>query len=260
VRRFLGVLVVLELLVGAGAIAAPTVDKWLQNRIDPVLDGTVDVGPPATRDVTVLRPDQIQVTGLLTRLVALEVDAPPLPTPFTVEAGVRGESRADIVGATVDGRRNTTIHWDGGRPLPITGEGALQLSPAHFSADASGFRWSLEGEPRAFTPGNYRCNFTVAVATEGIGSVREGVAFTADTNTALQVDGTAFSRQPASDITIEAAKEAGVVLEGTLTVRSPRGETEVEAVHFGPGLYRITLAPVDGGYRVDALLQGKYEV
>ena len=35
---------------------------------------------------------------------------------------------------------------------------------------------------------------------------------------------------------------------------------EVAAIHFGPGLYRITLTPVEGGYQVDALLQGPYEI
>jgi hypothetical protein len=253
--------VVLELLVGAGAIAAPTVDEWLQNRIDPALEGTVDVGPPATRDVTVLRANQLHVTGLVTKLVALAVDAPPLAAPFTIEAGERGVSRADIIRATVDGRPNTIIHWDGGAPLPITGGGALQVSPAHLTADGSGLRWSLEGAPRGFTPGAYRCNFTVAVGQQGIATSREGgVAFTADEQTVLQVDGTAFARQPARVITIEAAEETVAALEGTLTARSAQGEAEVAAIRFGPGLYKITLTPVEGGYQVDALLQGPYEV
>jgi hypothetical protein len=257
VRRFLGVVVVLELLIGLGALAAPDVDEWLQNRLDPALEGTTEVAPPVTREVTVLRPGQTQVTGVVRRLVAGQVDAAPIPTPFTVEAGVRGVSRADIVRAIVDGKPNTTIHWDGGRPLPISGRGALELGAAQLTADAAGYAWALEGAPRGFEPGGYRCNFTVAVATEGIASVRDAVNFVADENTALQVSrGSAFIRQPPTKLTITAADNAEVVMEGTMVARTAEGQSETGAVEFGPGLYQITLTPVEGGYQVDALLQG----
>jgi hypothetical protein len=255
------VLVVLELLVAGGKLSAPTVDEWLQRRIDPVLEGTAKVAPPVTRVVTEPRSGQVLVTGTLTRLLAEHVDAPAIPTPFTIEAAERGVTRAVINGGKVEGQA-ATISWDGGRPLPITGDGRLELSPAPLTADAGGFTWALEGAARRFAPGSYRCNFTVAVGREGIASPREGgVAFTAGETTLLQVThGGAFIHQPPAEVTFEAAESAGAILEGTLTARTTEGEAEVGAIRFGPGLYKIHLTPTAGGYQVDALLQGPFEV
>ena len=261
VRRFLGTLVVLQLLVGAGALAAPTVDEWLQGRIDPALEGTTRVETPReVRTETVLRPGQAAVTGVVTRLVAERALAPALTTPLTIEAGERGVTRAVINGAEVSGQQ-ATISWDGGRPLPITGTGGLRLGATRLTVDAAGMAWALEGEPRGFVPGSYRCNFTVGVAREGIASVREGVVFTATEATVLQVTrGTAFVRRPAGPVTVEAGEDATALLEGELTVRTSDDERSAGAVQFGPGLYRITLTPVPGGYQVDALLQGPVEL
>ena len=258
-RRFLATIVVLQLLIATGALAAPTVDEWLQDRIDPALEGTVDVGPPATRDVIVPRPGQTLVRGTVTSLVADLVAAPTIPTPFSIEAGTRGVTRAVIAGALVGGRR-ATISWDGGRPLPITGGPGLELGATRLTVGASGLVWALEGEPRPFVPGTYRANFTVGVATEGIASVREGVTFTADGGTALQVTkDAAFVRQNPAELTITAAQAATATLQGGLELQTEDGTREVAEVQFGPGLYQITLTPEPGGFRVDGVLQGPVE-
>ncbi|MEY2569450.1 MAG: hypothetical protein QOE35_3979 [Actinomycetota bacterium] len=256
-RKFLGFLIVVELLAAGAYFGGPPLDDWLQDRVNPTLQsGPVETEPPSTRVVEVLRPGQTEVTGSLTRLVAKDAAGDAIPAPFTVEANERGVTRAVIDNVLVD-RRPSTISWDGGRPLPISGEGGLDLGSAQLTADGTGLAWALEGSPRALSPGNYRANFTVAVGSGGVASVREGVAFTATADTALDVTkGGAFIRLPAQPLHIRAAASTTAVLDGTFTVKTADGSRPARHVAFGPGLYDITLTPTGTTYTVKAILQG----
>jgi hypothetical protein len=257
VRKFLGFLIVLELL-GAGVyFGGPPLDEWLQEQRNPTLES----GPPVvettpTRVVEVLRAGQSRVTGRLTKLIAKDAAGEAIPAPFTIQPGTVGVTRAVIDNVTVD-RRPSTIAWDGGRPLPITGKGSLELGAAQLTADAAGLSWALDGSPRAIAPGEYRANFTVAVGSSGVASVRDNVAFTAGVETALEVTkGTAFVRLPAQEIRVRATQPTSAVLEGELTVETAEGTRDTGHITFGPGLYDITLTPTAGGYTVSAILQG----
>ena len=257
-RKFLGFLIVVELLAAGVYFAGPALDDWLQERVNPtVQSGPVVTEPPVTNVVEVLRPGQSEVTGTLTRLVAKDAAGDPVPTPFTIEANERGVTRAVIDNALVD-RRPSTISWDGGRPLPISGPGGLlDLGPAQLTVDGAGLAWALEGSPRAFGPGTYRASFTVAVGSGGVASVREGVTFQATADTALEVTkGGAFIRLPAQPVHIRAAASTTATLEGTLTVRTAEGSRPAKRIAFGPGLYDITLTPAGAAYTVKAILQG----
>jgi hypothetical protein len=257
VRRFLGFLIVVELLAAGVYFGGPPLDDWLQKRVNPTLQsGPVATEPPSTRVVVVLRPGQSEVTGTLTRLVAKDAAGDTIPAPFTIEANERGVTRAVIGNVLVD-RRPSTIGWDGGRPLPISGDGALDLGSTQLTADATGLAWALEGSPRALAPGNYRANFTVAVGSGGVASVREGVAFTATAETALDVTkGGAFIRQPAQPLHIQAAASSTATFEGTFTVRTTDSSRTSRRLTFGPGLYDITLTPSGTTFTVKAILQG----
>ena len=256
-RKFLGVLIVLELL-GAGAyFGGPPLDDWLQEQRDPTVQG----GPVVTEEtpgrvVEVLRPGQSRVTGTLTKLVAKDASGDAIPAPFTIQPGTVGVTRAVIANVVVD-RRPSTIAWDGGRPLPITGNGALELGAAQLTADPAGLTWALDGSPRALASGDYRANFTVAVGSSGVASVRDNVAFTAGPETALEVTkGTAFVRLPPGAARVRATQPTTATLEGTFTVATPEGSRAASRITFGPGLYDIELTPTAGGYTVNALLQG----
>jgi hypothetical protein len=257
VRRFLGFLIVLELL-GAGVyFAGPSLDDWLQERVNPTLQaGPVVTEPPSTRVIEVLRPGQSRITGTLTKLVARDAAGEDIRAPFTIQPGTVGVTRAVIDNVLVDGKPST-IAWDGGRPLPITGNGALELGAAQVTADASGLAWALDGAPRAVTPGNYRANFTVAVGSAGVANVRDNVAFTATTDTALEVKkGTAFVRLPSQTVHLQATQPTTAVLEGSLNVETAEGTRPEHHITFGPGLYDITITPTAGGYTIEAILQG----
>jgi hypothetical protein len=261
VRKFLGFMIVVELLAAGAYFGGPPLDEWLQERINPTLEaGPVESEPAPTSVVEVIRPGQTEVTGTLTRLVARDAAADPIPAPFTIVPAQVGVTRAIIGNALVDGRPST-ISWDGGRPLPISGKGALELGAAQLTADGAGLTWALEGEPRAFAPGTYRANFTVAVGSGGIASVREGASFTATADTALEVTkGSAFIRLPPAAVRLEAAASTTATLEGSLTLRTADGSRAARRVTLGAGLYDVTLTPTAGGFTVRAVLQGPVQV
>jgi hypothetical protein len=260
VRKFLGVLITIELIAAGVWFAGPSVDDWLQDRVNPTLqDGPVESTPTSVKDVTVLPPGQVEVTGTVTSLLAKDAAGNPIPTPFTIEAAERGVTRAVIEGVLVDGKPST-ISWDGGRPLPITGQGGLDLGPASLTVDPSGYTWALQGDPRGLLAGTYKCNFTVAVGSGGVASVRDNVAFTATADTVLEVTkGGAFVKLPAAPLQIQATQPTTAVIEGTLNVRTNDGVTHTRAVQFGPGLYDITLTPTPTGLTIKAILQGPVE-
>ena len=256
-RKFLGFLIVIELL-GAGVyFGGPPLDEWVQEQTNP----TLEIGPPVVETtpgsvVEVLRPGQSRVTGTLTRLVARDAAGDPIPAPFTIQPGTVGVTRAVIDNVTVD-RRPSTIAWDGGRPLPITGRGSLELGSAQLTVDGTGLAWALDGAPRALAPGDYRANFTVAVGSSGVASVRDNVAFTAGVETAVEVTkGTAFVRLPPQEIRVRATQPTSATLDGSFTVETAEGSRSASRITFGPGLYDITLTPAPGGWTVSAILQG----
>ncbi|MEY2476613.1 MAG: hypothetical protein QOG87_1928 [Actinomycetota bacterium] len=256
-RRFLGFLIVIELL-GAGLyFGGPPLDDWLQDQRNPTVQsgGVVSETSPSSV-VEVLRPGQSRVTGTVTKLVARDAAGEAIPAPFTIQPGTVGVTRA-VIGNVVVDRRPSTIAWDGGRPLPITGKGSLELGSAQLTADPGGLSWALDGSPRALAPGDYRANFTVAVGSSGVASVRDNVAFTAGPETALEVTkGTAFVRLPAQAVRIRATQPTSATLDGTFTIATAEASRPARRVSFGPGLYDITLTPVAGGYTVVAILQG----
>ena len=128
--------------------------------------------------------------GTVTKLTAEKAQSAPLNAPFTLTALDRGNSKATIENALVDGRR-TSIVWGGGTPLPITGTGGtIDLSGAKVDIDASGAAtWLVDGGPRALKPGTYRAGASVAVGTTGVATPRDAVAFTADARTMVSSQG-----------------------------------------------------------------------
>jgi hypothetical protein len=261
VRKFLALLIVAELVAAGVYFAGPSVDDWLQDRVNPTVQaGPVERTPPSTEDVTVLPPGQVEVTGTVTRLVAMDAASDPILAPFTIQPGTVGVTRAVIEGVEVD-RKPSTIAWDGGRPLPITGEGGgLDLGAANLTVDASGYTWALEGATRGLLAGKYKCNFNVAVGSGGVASPRDSVVFTATDETVLDVTkGGAFVKLPPGPLQIQATKRTTAVIEGGLSVRTNEGTTRARAIQFGPGLYDITLAPTPGGLAIKAVLQGPIE-
>ncbi|HEX2063038.1 MAG TPA: hypothetical protein VHE80_01315 [Acidimicrobiales bacterium] len=201
----------------------------------------------------VLRPGQTQVTGVVTGLTATGAVTAPLPAPFTVNVPARGAGGATISNARVAGR-SATITWDGGRPLPVTGTGALDLGPARVEVAPQTVRWLLDGIPRVFTTGNYRLGATVAVGGRGLAAPRDGVTFDSDGKVAMVTKGGARIEHPPRELQLEGP--GTVQLKGRLQVRASRESAAATSVSFGEGAFLVRLTPTSGGYQIDGLFQG----
>ena len=200
-----------------------------------------------------LRPGQTQVTGTATAVRATGAVAPPVPTPFTITVPARGAGGATISSALVGGARSTIV-WDGGRPLPVSGQGAIDIGPARLEAGPGTVRWLLDGAPRALTTGTYRLGATVAVGARGLGTPRDGVAFEADQLTALVTKCGARIELRAVPLSLEGP--GTVELDGLLRLRTAEQQSrEARSARFGEGPFQVKLTPVAGGYQVDALFQ-----
>lgn len=215
---------------------------------------TTAPAPPQTETVVVLRPGQTEVSGTLTGLTATGAVAPPVPAPFTVTVPARGEGGATITSAVVGGR-SATIVWDGGRPLPVGGTGALDLGAARIEVTPGAVRWFLDGQPRVLTAGHYRLGATVAVGQRGLATPTDGAAFDVSSRAALVTHGGAsIELRPAA---LQLQGPGTVELKGRLRLRTATATEDTGSARFGEGAFLVKLAPAPGGYRLDALFQGR---
>jgi hypothetical protein len=199
-------------------------------------------------DVVVLPVDQAEVGGTLARLEADDAVGPALSLPLTVETG-----RATVEGALVDGRR-TTVVWDGGRPLVLTGTGAIDLGPTRVVVDGGTTTWPLDDGIRLLQPGEYRIDTPVAVGDEGLAEPLDGVAFSADDDTTIETTGITVS-VPTTALHLEGP--GTLTLEGDLVVRTRAGERRATRLVLAEGPFVVDLEP-DG--RFTATVRGDLAV
>jgi hypothetical protein len=200
-----------------------------------------------------LRPGQTRVTGTLTTLSATGAVGPPVPVPFTVTVSARGQGGATIIGALVGGGRSTIV-WDGGRPLPVSGDGALDIGPASVEVSPAGIRWQLDGQPRLLTAGRYRLGATVAVGGRGLATPTEGATFDSDGRAAMVTRGGAGLELPPAPLRLEGP--GAVSLKGRLRVETRDGSRETGSARLGEGAFVVDLTPDSGAYRLEGLFQG----
>jgi len=220
----------------------------------------VTAGPgPATTIVEVLAGDQSNVTGTLTKVVGTKVEAPPLVIPLTLTVGRGGGTKADFSGGTVAGKKST-ISWDGGRPLPLRGQGSIDLNgPVDVELGPTGASWLLDGGARLLTPGSYSFGTTVAVSSVNatLGAPKDGARLDVPPGATASVqtrDGVRAAT-PAAPISLKGPGQ--LVLEGVFAVTTRDGVRQASKITFGPGAFELTLQPQAGGYRIErAFLQG----
>jgi len=220
----------------------------------------VTTGPGPESTVTeVLAADQSVVSGNLTKLVGTKVQAPPLVLPLTMTVPRGGGTKADFSGGTVGGK-NATISWDGGRPLPLKGQGSIDFNgPIDVEMDAGGARWPLDGGARVLTPGSYSFGATVAVsvAQGGLGTPRDSARLEVPNGATASVltRGGVQVATPAAAIKITGPGK--LVLEGTLQITTRDGVRQASKLTFGPGAFELNLEPQAGGYQIERVfLQG----
>lgn len=199
-------------------------------------------------------PGQTFVTGSADRVSADDAQSGPLKAPLTVQAVERGVGRIIIENALVADKR-VAISWGGGTPLPITGEGGIDLGGTHVEVDGTGVTWTIDGGAKALLPGRYRAGAPVAVGSGGLASPRDAVDFTADARTTLTATGGVVIKLPPQQVEITGPGK--VVAGGELRVRSSAAAARpAKSVDFGPGPFTVTLVPAAGRLEVNAVLQG----
>ncbi len=232
----------------------------------PAGDGQqVTAGPgPSASPGTVLARDQSVVSGVLTRVVGTKVEgAPPLVIPLTLTV-VRGNgTKAELSGGAVGGK-GATVTWDGGRPLPLGGQGSIDLNgPVDVELTTGGASWKLDGPSRVLTPGSYSLGATVAVSplNGGLATPKDGVRLEVPPGAAasLKTRGDVRVATPPAPLSLKGPGQ--LVLEGSLQIMTRDGKRQAAKVTFGPGAFELNLQPGADGYHVEqALLQGPITV
>lgn len=205
---------------------------------------------PTSTTVPPLTPGRARVTGTLTNMTAFDARGDAVTPPFTITVPEAGRGGLTLPGVEVDGQPQT-IEWSGGRPLPVTGRGGLNVDATTVNVDANGIYWALDGAPRLLDPGTYTLGSTVAVGS----AARDRVAFRAGDGDGLQTRGGATAVVTPRPIRIESPRGT-LELRGTLTVETATVTRPLPTLRFGPGTYVVELTPVPGGYTINASLDG----
>jgi hypothetical protein len=253
VRKFLAVLIVSELLAAVGVLGVREyrgtthVTTGVAAATTSTTEG-FDVAPAGGQ--TLLRGRVASITGD-------GLTPPALALPLTIDAQNVGQTQATFRAVLVNGKR-TNIYWNGGRPLPLKGQGGIDVfgsGGAHASIDAKGVTWLLDGADRQLQPGSYTTGFTVGVGTGGLVTPHdEAVTFQADGRSTVTTKSGAVVHQPPS--LLKLTGPGSFTLAGALVLRTAGGTRTATLVQFGPGPFVLELTPVAGGYRVVATLQG----
>jgi hypothetical protein len=245
VKYYVAMFATLALVVAATVGAYQVWDNATHTRDDsPGLEGA---GGPAS---TVPSTGQVLVSGRVDAAHLEGVVLGPLALPVTITTSDRGVGGATFTPVEVDGA-STSIDWQAGQPLPISGDGQLVLGPVVVDATADGITIVLDGV-HSFAPGDYTLGTSVAVGS----TPRDRVTFTATDKSTVEFRGGANTPFPGTELVVDGT--GPVTLQGTLTTTKPDGSTAtVPSVTLDQGQYHVTLTPApEGGFNVQATLQG----
>jgi len=224
----------------------------------------VTTGPgPTGANGEVLAVDQSMVSGTITRVVGTKVEAPALALPLTLTVVRGGGTKAEFIGGAVAGK-NATITWDGGRPLPLSGQGSIDLNgPVDVDLTGKGASYALDGQSRLLTPGTYGFGATVAVipVNGALGAPKDGAKLVVPAGAAASMLTRGDVKVAIAPAPLQLRGPGSLVIEGALEVTTRDGVRPATKLTFGPGAFELNLEPQGDGYRIDrALLQGPMTV
>ena len=250
VKYFLGLLAIVGVVAGGTVAAYHAWDRATHTRDDN--GGVLTAGPTTTTPgiPTLPAKDQVVLVGGVTSMHIDGATIDNLPMPITVSTAERGVGGATFTPVQVDGK-TTSIDWQAGQPLPISGVGGnLLVKGVTVEATPDGISVVLDGV-QAFTPGTYRLSSSVAVGS----TPKDAVEFTTTDKTTAKFRGTASTPFNGPLMTQGAGS---ISLDGNVTVTHPDG-TKTPATHLelDTGLYKLTLTPTPrGDFILQAILQG----
>lgn len=252
-------LVVLTVGLGLALIEATDDDEPLSTGapVPPTSVETPDVrapGPPAS--------GQLRVEGLLGGLELEARFAGPIPTPVTFVPASRGSGNSGELRGVIVGEGLADIIWDGGRDLVVEGTGGFAFDRVPIVLEAGVLRAQLGEVVGDVAPGDYIVRTPVAVGASGLAEPRDEVAFVVGATEASKV---AFRGEvsvtlgPSPPLLL--GPGAGT-LTGTFGITRPDGSTQdASTVTIGPDTaFEIEVAAVEGGWLVNALLEGDVTV
>jgi hypothetical protein len=247
-RTFVGLLVAVVAVAGLTAAAALVLDLDEEDADDDVATATTVTEPLPP-------PGQSIVSGTVTSVHVEGAAVDAIPTPFEVTTPERGfGAGATFEGVTVD-EETASIQWNAGTPLVFESDGgALVVGPVVVDADAAGIAVLLDGPAHAFRDGAYALRGSVAVGVAGIADPRDSVEFTAGPESTVTFAGGA--RTVLAPQAYVMRGPGRVVLTGQFTVKRSDGSVRAVAIELPNGPFEVTLTPAEGGYAVEATLQG----
>ena len=249
-KYFLGLLAIVGVVAGGTVVGYRAWDKATHTREDN--GGVLTAGPSTTAAGGSALPakDQVALLGGVTTMHIDGATIDNLPMPITVTTAERGQGGATITPVQVDGK-TTSIDWQAGQPLPISGDGGnLLLKGVTIDASPDGVSVVLDGV-QSFTPGTYKLSSSVAVGS----TPKDAVSFTATEKTTAKFRGLASTPFDGPVVTQGAGS---ISLDGNVTVTKPDGST-YQATHLelDKGLFKLTLTRTpNGDYILQATLQG----
>jgi hypothetical protein len=254
VRKFLAVLIAAELLTAGGVLGV----RQYRGTTHVVTSDSAATTSTTEAFTVVPAAGQTLVRGHVTSVSGDGITPPaPLTLPLTLDEQNIGSTQATFRSVIVDGKR-TNVYWNGGRPLPITGTGGIDLfasGGAHATIDPGGFTWLLDGPVRQLVAGTFTTHFTVGVGTGGLPTPHdEPVTFTADDRSSLVTRAGVVVHQPPAAIKITGP--GSLQLAGAMVLRTAAGTRSAKSLKFGPGPFVLELTPGAGGYDVSGTLQG----
>jgi hypothetical protein len=249
VKYFLGLLAIVGVVAGGTVMGYRAWDKATHTHED---NGGVLAGPASSAPGDPSRPakDQVFLVGGVTTMHIDGATIDSLPTPITVTTAERGQGGATITPVEVAGNK-TSIDWQAGQPLPISGDGGnLLLKGVTIEASPDGLSLILDGV-QSFTPGTYKISTSVAVGS----TPKDSVEFAATDATTAEFRGTASTPFTGP---LNTRGAGSISLDGNVKVTHPDGSTS-QATHLelDKGLYKLTLTPTpNGDFILQATLQG----
>ena len=195
--------------------------------------------------------NQVRVTGSVTAAQINGLALETLATPFTVTPTDRGVGGATFTPVEVDGR-STSIDWQAGQPLPLSGDGgSLKLGAVACNVAGGAITLVLDGV-HGVAPGTYSIKTSVAVGSQP----RDSVTFTASDTTTVEFR--SGSTTPLATPELDGSGTGSLRLDGTLTIeRADQKKTPSQTISLDNGIYQIKLTPTgNGDFTVSALLQG----
>lgn len=251
-----------RLLAGAVVLATALVacqsDPTADPATDPVAVSTTSAaaaGAMPTAGDPALGPDLTRVTGTIVDGSILGSIDGPVGLPLALDVASRGGGNGAVINRADVGGAMSSLVWDGGRPVTLSGDGRVTL-PSGLFRIGTGIHLSLTDTSVTLPSGTYRLDGPHAVGDQsGLAAPSDGTSFTSSGDATLSGTGATEARlAPGTYLFLGPGR---VELNGTVTVQTADAATPAQRVVQEEGSFEVTLiVAADGSIAAEILLGG----